>query len=205
LENPLPWDTIESAPYEKMNRVEPALAELRRRSEARTAADPDWAYVRDEIERYKKALAEKSVSMNEADRLKEKKENDQRAKARKKELAARPEPNEKVYEITLKLTDEPGLPPPVAKTNHVAAAEAHSTIKLEEGTNNKPRLAKADTKPAAETDAASPAKSDDDPEDSLDEKVPNLDITLEETKRILADYISLYPKQSGLAVTGQKK
>ena len=44
-----------------------------------------------EIERYKKALADKSVSLNEETRLKEKEEADARSKARKKELAQRSE------------------------------------------------------------------------------------------------------------------
>src|SRR5207244_7434108 len=65
LENRLDWDTIQSAVYEKMNRVEPYLAELKRRSESRTMSERDWVYVRDEIDRYKKLIAEKSVSMNE--------------------------------------------------------------------------------------------------------------------------------------------
>src|SRR2546421_12852065 len=91
LENPLAWDTIPTAPYEKMNMVEPYLPELKRRSDGRLSADADWAYMRDEIARYKKLKEEKSVSMNEAERLKEKKETDDRIKARKKELAARPD------------------------------------------------------------------------------------------------------------------
>src|SRR2546423_1386389 len=58
LKNRLDWDTIPSATYEKLNRVEPYLAELKRRFEARSGADPDWGYVRADIERYKKLLAE---------------------------------------------------------------------------------------------------------------------------------------------------
>ena len=183
LENPLPWDTVRSETYEKMNRVEPYLAELKRRFEARAAEDHDWRYVREEIERYKKLLAEKSVSMNEAERLKEKKDNDERTKARKKDLASRPESKEKVYEITLKLAAEPGLPPAVSKTNHIANAETNQPAKKAE-----PKLADEDS-----TD------------ESIDEKAPNLDIPLEETKRILADYVSLTAKQDGLAATTEKK
>jgi carboxyl-terminal processing protease len=202
LENPLPWDTIESAKYEKMNRVEPYLSELKRRSDTRLAADADWAYMREEVDRYKKVIAEKSVSMNEAERLKEKKENDDRAKARKKELASRAEPNEKVYEITLKQTDEPGLPPPVARTNHVAATKAGGAGLSE--TKFKPgELIASNTKDApksATEKEVTPAepKADED-EDSVDDKTPSLDIPLEETKRILVDYIRLMSKQGGLA------
>src|SRR5438552_7637955 len=48
LENPLAWDTIATAPYEKMNMVEPYLPELKRRSDGRLSADADWPYMRDE-------------------------------------------------------------------------------------------------------------------------------------------------------------
>src|SRR5206468_5875967 len=122
-------------------------------------------------------------------------------KARKKELASRPEPNEKVYEITLKQTDEPGLPPPVTRTNHLASAKngaGQAEPKLKPG-----ELIASTTKdvakspPEKEATAAEP-KTDDD-EDSVDDKIPSLDIPLEETKRILVDYIRLITKQGGLA------
>jgi len=201
LENPLPWDTIASAGYEKMNRVEPFLSELKRRSEARTTAERDWVYVRDDIDRFKKILAEKSVSMNEAERLKEKKDNDDRVKARKKELASRAKPNEKVYDITLKLAIEPGLPPATVKTNHVAEADT----KVAPGHAGTGQLVRVDS-PKAEKDSSDKTiKTGDDSDESLDDKVPNLDIPLEEAKRILADYVVLAAKQNGLAATGETK
>ena len=142
--------------------------------------------MRDEIGRFKKMKDEKSVSMNEAERLKEKKENDDRVKVRKKELAARPEPNEKIYEITLKLTDEPGLPPPVAKTNHVTSSQTNLPSG-QAGAGKQFRIAKAGDKSSSEKSAStnSDKKGDEDADESLDDKVPNLDIPLEETKRIL--------------------
>ncbi len=207
LENPLPWDTIPTATYEKMNRVELHLAELKRRSETRLTVDGDWAFVREEIERYKKIVAEKSVSMNEAERLKEKKENDERAKARKKDLASRPEPKEKVYEITLKQVDEPGLPAPVTRTNHVTSIETNLSPKLVANgskTNRATLVAKANGK-SEKASPSEPEKGADDPDESVDDKTPNLDIMLEETKRILADYVSLDLKQHGLAVSAEGK
>jgi carboxyl-terminal processing protease len=186
LENPLPWDTISPANYSKLNRIEPLLPELRKRSEMRVALDRDFAYIREEIERYKKLIAEKSVSLNEAQRLKEKQEADERAKARKKELAARPEPPEKVYEITLKQVDEPGLPPAISKTNHVAKVDGHAggffrnTGKTDQGTKTE------DTNNQAKSDAGI-----EDRDEVSEDKVPSLDITLEEAKRILMDLVYL--------------
>src|SRR5258706_8554252 len=71
LENALPWDTIESAAYEKLNRVQPYLEELEKRSAGRVAAAKDFDYVREDIETVRKTLADKTASLNETEQLKE--------------------------------------------------------------------------------------------------------------------------------------
>jgi hypothetical protein len=108
--------------------------------------------------------------LNEAVRLKEKKENEQRIEDRKKERQARHEPEDKVYEITLKQADLPGLPPPLAKTNAVAKADGTSDAK----------------------------KTGDDDEDA-DDKAPEVDVTLKETKRIMLDLIALSRSETAVA------
>jgi carboxyl-terminal processing protease len=176
LDNPLPWDTIAPASYDKLNWIQPILPELRRRSDGRVNVDRDFAYLKDEIERFKQKQAEKSVSLNEAQRLKEKQEADERNKARKKELASRPEPLWKVYEITLKNAEQPGLPPPVAKTNSVKTASATTGT----GTNT---VAKNDTE---------------ENEEHVEEKITAVDMTLEEAKRILVDLVNLMSRGGSL-------
>ncbi|MDQ6631776.1 MAG: carboxy terminal-processing peptidase [Verrucomicrobiota bacterium] len=162
LENPLPWDEVSPAKYEKLNRVAPFLAELKKRSTHRVATEKDFAYVRDDIERFKKTLADKSFSLNEHQRLKETKELKAVAEARKKERQARKEPASKVFEVTLKNLALPGLQTPAPKTNEVALAES--------------RLP--------------------DDEDFPEDKTPAVDVTLEEAKHILTDYISLAPAEN---------
>ena len=102
------------------------MPELRKRSAERVAADKEFAYVREDIELFKKHQADKTISLNEKQRLKEQDEAEARQKARDKERLARPEPPEKVYEMTLKQADQPGLPPPVAKTNAALAKTLNS-------------------------------------------------------------------------------
>lgn len=119
LTNALAWDTIKKADFEPVNAVSSYLDDLRKRSGERVEKDKDFAYIREEIERYKKVKEERSVSMNEEERFREKKENEQRTESRKKELKARPEPFYKTYDITLKIAEEPGLPAPTVKTNNV--------------------------------------------------------------------------------------
>jgi carboxyl-terminal processing protease len=110
LENALEWDTIEPAEFEKLNWVGTFLPELSQRSDQRVSASTDFAFLRQEIKRYQEKMEDKTVSMNEAQRLKEKREADERRKARQKELEARPDPPGQAYEITLRDVDTLGLP-----------------------------------------------------------------------------------------------
>ena len=202
-------DTIAPAAYEKVNRVEPYLAELKQRSDQRIASDPDFEFIRGEMERFKKQLADKSVSLNEEVRLKEKKEADDRAKARKKELASRPEPPGKIYDLTLKDADEPGLPPPTVRTNFAAAATNNSksivipknstTVTAKSDKPGRAKDAKAGSPPAEPKSTA--AHDSDDSDDPADPDAPAVDVTLDETRRILIDYIRLLDKAGGVAVT----
>jgi carboxyl-terminal processing protease len=192
LENPLPWDTIRSAKFDKVNMVEPYLSELRKRSGERVATDREFSYIRQDIELFKKQQADKTISLNEKVRLKEKEEADARVKARDKERLARQDTSEKTYEITLKLAQQPGLPPPVAHTNAMTAklSSTKSTPILSGGTNT-----------VAEAKGASPDGWT--PDSALDEdKAPAVDANLIESEHILMDYLSLLPKDK-LATTGQ--
>ena len=49
LKNALPWDTIQPADYNKLNLVQPYLALLRERSDARVATNQDFVYIRQDI------------------------------------------------------------------------------------------------------------------------------------------------------------
>ena len=194
LENPLEYDTIAPADYDKTERVRPFLAELKKRSDDRVASDTDFAFIRDEVERYKKMKAEKSISLNEDVRLKEKKEADERSKARKKELAARPEPPWKIYDISLKQARMPGLPDPTVRTNAAKTSASSQPAIL-----NKDAAKDEVTKPPGQTDVAKAAPGDEETAET-DPDVTAPDITLEETKRILLDYIELATKGRGVVL-----
>jgi len=109
LENPLPWDTIEPAKYIEVDRVSSGLANLQSRSSQRISADPDFADLKRTIERFQKIRIDKSVSLNEATRQKEKDELKARNEAAKKERLARATPQPPAYEVTLKNHTIPGL------------------------------------------------------------------------------------------------
>jgi carboxyl-terminal processing protease len=168
LPNPLPWDEISSAnDLPDLNLVKPYLPELLKRSLNRRETDKDFAYLQEDIDEYRKTLADKSVSLNEAERLAEQRATDARQEARKKERAARPKSGEKVYEITMKNVDLPGLQPPEVK----------------------PKPAPGPDEDADPTQAA-PAAGED---------PAATDVALTETRRIMADYISLQKKPMAAA------
>ena len=101
LDNALPWDTNDAVSYDKFNCVQPYLPDLKARSTLRIAHDPDFTYVREDIEQIKKLMGDKTISLNEQERLKEADENEARQEAREHELKTRKWPNERIYDIGL--------------------------------------------------------------------------------------------------------
>jgi carboxyl-terminal processing protease len=116
LDDPLPWDTISAAKYDRENRIAGVVDELRGRSQKRLLDNKDYEYVREDIGLYQERKEAKTISLNLAKRLEEKAENEARLESRKAERRSRPASEEKVYEITLKDVDKPGLPEAIDPT-----------------------------------------------------------------------------------------
>jgi carboxyl-terminal processing protease len=180
LENALQWDNVPSAKYAKLNQVEPYLTELLRRSNERISTNQDFVYIREDIAQFRKLQADKTISLNEKERLKELEANEAREKNRNRERLTRQAPEPTVYELTLKQVDLPGLPPPVVKTNSVNA------------------------KFGGDPAAGHPVAAYHDSGSALDtETAPVADATLEEAGQILMDYVSLLDP-NGVAVVNDK-
>jgi carboxyl-terminal processing protease len=163
MDYPMPWDTVPSADYTKLNRVEPVLADLKKRSDLRLATDKGFDFLKQDIEVVKKQMERKTVSLNEQTRLTEKKEVEERAKKRRAELAADAGPKQTVYLVTLHDIDKPGLtlappPKPLPKPSPIPTDDPTTT--------------------ASTNDDASSTR----------------DLLLNETERILLDYIDVYGK-----------
>ena len=189
LENPLQGDTIKSAKYEHMNLVAPFLPELMERSTRRVATDQEFGYIREDIEQYQKAQADKTISLNEKQRLKEKEEADARQKARDKERLAHKEPQEKVYELTLKQVDLPGLPPPVVKTNSTLVKLSNPSAGSPLLTTNSPRWPPARRPLTSMTVRTKKASAP--------------DVSLVEAEHILVDYLLVLQKEN-VATAGHR-
>ncbi len=120
LDNPLPWDTIAPAPYDKLNLVTPYLPSLHARSDTRILTNQDFGYVRQDIDEYLKSRAEGTATLNEHEAIKEREHETLKNEARDQEQLGRPDPGIKVYELTVKNSADSGLPAakPYLATNY---------------------------------------------------------------------------------------
>jgi carboxyl-terminal processing protease len=180
LENPLPYDTlppnvISSVRYDKLDLVQPYLADLRRNSETRTATNLDFNYIRQNIDDFKKAQADKTATLNEAQALKEREARQAFLNAHEQERASRKPLDEKIYDLTVENANEPGLPP--QETNAVAGSL------IEPGKTSAPRVMQT----------IQPVFGNDGIESQHAEAA-----RLHEAEHILEDYISLLPKSASL-------
>src|SRR5450631_1064223 len=114
LKDPLPWDALPAVPHEQLNQVQPYLSTLRERSRHRLNTEKEFSYLAADVAWLKKSMTEKSVSLNEAERRQELAQIMARQDERKHEELAHPTFQPTTYEITLKNTSTPGLPPPIA-------------------------------------------------------------------------------------------
>ncbi|MDB6031914.1 MAG: peptidase [Verrucomicrobiales bacterium] len=160
LANPLGWDSIRPAEFEMLNRTQPYVQELKKRSAHRVEQSEEFSLLRGEITRYRDFMAKNTVSLNEEQRRKEKAETKNRL-AGKLERRSQTDTSAKVFEITLRNANQPGLPPPIGKTNAMATP---------------PR-------PAFEDSGSADFFHD-------DEK-GKADITMNEAQKVLLDYLNL--------------
>ncbi|HEY2082163.1 MAG TPA: carboxy terminal-processing peptidase [Verrucomicrobiae bacterium] len=169
LDNHFPWDTIESSRYEKVNMVQPELAELARRSSVRIATNKEFAYLREDIDRMQKQREDKTVSLNEKQQLEDRAKIISEHQAREQERAKRKVADPEVYDLTVAQAGQPGLPPMTRYTNGVSTVEGDTDLEVDPALSARDELTEAI---AAENDHAEAAR-------------------LQEAKNILKDYITL--------------
>jgi carboxyl-terminal processing protease len=169
LPNPMACDEVPTANPENLNRVKPYLTELEQISKQRVAKDQEFKYIQQDIAEFRKEEADKSISLNEAERLAEQKVRTARDEARRKERLARKKSDEKVFDLTLKNVDQPQLEAESAKTNSVAAASAPVSGDM--------------------------TLDNDSDVDATAQDGPAPDPALTEAKQILSDYISMINKE----------
>ncbi len=186
LPNVLEADNIQPAKYQRTDRINGSLEQLRKLSTERIAKNQDFRYILEDIEQVKKQRADKSVSLSEPQRLKEKAEAEARAEARKKERDARPAVTDKVFLVKTETVD---------KNQPLVALQPP-----------KPKAEDKD-KPNGKAPAPKPHEDGEEPEDTTDAAKAVLDVYLKETLSILGDYIRLQAKagRGELVVVPQAK
>jgi carboxyl-terminal processing protease len=175
LKNALPYDEVPPAKYTNWSDSHSLfLDELRARSAARVATDPEFHYVQEDLQRLRNKLADNTISLNEDVRRKEVQEEKVRKEERSKERLARNEQEPSIYRLTLETLERPKLEL-IMYPGKLAEAKA-----------------KGDLKTAPE---AAPDSDDDDDDSGLDTgddtKPAAIDPERDETLNILADLIRL--------------
>ena len=88
-DNALPWDSIVRARYQEMGDLKPIITYLDKQHAQRIQSEPEFNYVFEDITRYNEEKDRKTISLVEAQRIKEKDENEARALVRTNERLAR--------------------------------------------------------------------------------------------------------------------
>jgi carboxyl-terminal processing protease len=111
LKNCLPYDEVPRARFTKWSDSSHQLFadELKRRSETRVQANPEFRYVMEDMERLRKRLDDNHISLNEDVRRGELSEDKVRKETRSKERLARQVEDVKIYRLTLDTVDKPNL------------------------------------------------------------------------------------------------
>ena len=105
----LKWDKIKSADYELFSELFLIIPELKKLSDQRRETDPEFDYIREDIEEYKKSNKDNFISLNEDVRRKEKEEREEKRFQRE---------NERRKIKGLKLLDKGEAPPEDEKINN---------------------------------------------------------------------------------------
>lgn len=165
LQDPLPWDVVPPAFYKKQPSIIPLiLPELRARSQKRIQNSQDFKYIEEDIQRLREQLADRSVSLNEQARRREREEQKARMEAREAERKTREASKmDSVIFLTLNDVDKPGLPEPVLVT--ASATVRPISLEMEESESGDESLTRS--------------------------KAPVFDPILREAQYILADFIVL--------------
>ena len=107
-DNALPWTSIAPAKYKPVANLQPIMATLEQRHEARVANNQEWKDLESDIAEARKVRAEKTISLNEAVRKRERDAQEAKRKAReaRNEASASTAPSGNGNEVDGQVDDE---------------------------------------------------------------------------------------------------
>src|SRR6476619_2005142 len=173
LKNALPYDEVPKAWFTKWSEGRGLfIDELKRRSEARVQASPEFKYVMEDMERLRKRLDENRIALNEDTRKTELNEDKLRKETRAKERLARHDEEMQMIRLTLDNVDKPNIQTNLFQGNLEA--------------NNKNGTNKVAPEAAEDSDSDSESGTNDD-----GTKEPTTDPERDGTLNILKDLVDL--------------
>jgi|CXWL01.1.fsa_nt_gi carboxyl-terminal processing protease len=104
MKNALPYDEVEPAPFARLSE-RARLPTLLKNSSSRIASSREFQWIKEDMARWEKQRKDKSTSLNENTRLAERKAEEDRQQARKKDRLARKEKPFASEDITLAILD----------------------------------------------------------------------------------------------------
>src|SRR5437667_4407075 len=177
LKNALPYDEVPPAKFTKWSDTHSLfIDELKARSAARVAADPEFHYVMEDIDRLRHKIDENRISLNEDLRKEELSDDKLRKEMRSKERLARNQQEPRIYRLTLDTVEKPNLQL-VMYPGKLAEAKKNGVS---------PKVDPEVAAPDADTDLVGGASSSGD-----DTKEPAIDPERDETLNHLADLVDL--------------
>ena len=188
LRGPLPYDEVPAADVDKQSAQPLFLDELRTRSAARVASNPEFNYVTQDLERINKKVSENQITLNEQARRDEIAKEKAIKEKRIAERARRRTPEPKVYSITFDNIDKPELEVAKVEPAKPAAAESPKPGKKGAKAGDSKKETKAEQ---ANRTSRAPNEDEDDPENLDTDKGPKVDPIRNEGICILSDLIEL--------------
>jgi carboxyl-terminal processing protease len=110
LPNPLAYDEVDPQPVRHFTFTSPLIEELKNRSSERVSQDAEFAYINEDMKRFREKLSLNQLSLNEKQRRDEMAKDKQMKKSRLAERKKMPRPEPVAYEVTLDTVEKEKLP-----------------------------------------------------------------------------------------------
>lgn len=110
LPNPLAYDEVDPQPVRHFTFTSPLLDELKNRSSERVSKDSEFAYINEDMKRFREKISLNQLSLNEKQRRDEMAKDKQMKKSRLAERKKTPRTDPVAYEVTLDTVEKEKLP-----------------------------------------------------------------------------------------------
>ena len=190
-DNALPWTSIAPAKFQPVAQLTPLVPMLVERHQARVATNAEWANFEADLADMRKLREEKTVSLNEQVRRKERDDQEARRKSRELASASATPPVDPATRTTQKVVDD-AMDRASGKTDQTSTSQTRKDLAKTASGSGKEAVAQDDGLQADERSITSDLKREQAAKDKRD-------VILDEAAHILADEIGLIRADTKLA------